>query len=403
MRLVLISAPFPKCPSEITYSFVFDEAYRLSSRGIEIHAVRAAVEGTTKISDNLWSYGLSKKIDFKAPTFLIKHLKCVPPLGLLTHISLYFVSNYGLNASWIAKKYNVDIIHAHFAYPEGLVGLLTKRETSKPLVISLHGYDILTDPTVNYGARLSRRYDAIISKVLNEADAVVCASNATYDAAYKIVSDEEKLHLIPNGVDVLRFKPDVSVSKIKKKLGLEDKYIVFTLRHHEAKYGVEYLIRAIPLVLREREDVAFIIGGDGSLRTYHEKLTRKLGVHESAIFTGKIPQNILPFYYAACDVFVIPSLQEAFGLVVAEAMASGKPVIGTRVGGIPDQITDGMNGFLVEPRSPEQIAERILRLINSPRKAKEMGRAGRITVEEKFNLNKRVDKIVELYNKLLEH
>lgn len=403
MKLVLISAPFPKCPSEITYSFVFDEAYRLSRRGIEIHAVRATVEGTTKISDNLWSHGLSKRIDSMALIFLIKHLQSVPPLGLLTHTSLYFASNYGLNVSWIAKKYEVDIVHAHFAYPEGLVGLLTKQETSKPLVITLHGYDILTEPTVNYGIRLDRRCEAIIAKVLNGADAVVCASTATYKAACKIVSDEERLHLIPNGVDVSRFKPDVSACKIKEKLGLEDRYVVFTLRHHEAKYGIEYLIRAIPLVLREREGVAFIVGGDGSLRTYHENLTRKLGVHESTIFTGRIPQNILPFYYAACDVFVIPSLQEAFGLVAAEAMASGKPVIGTRVGGILDQITDGINGFLVEPRSPEQIAERIHRLVRNPRKAKEMGRKGRITVEEKFNLDKRVDRIVELYNSLLEH
>jgi glycosyltransferase involved in cell wall biosynthesis len=153
--------------------------------------------------------------------------------------------------------------------------------------------------------------------------------------------------------------------------------------------------------LKQRKDIVFVIGGEGSLRQYYEQLAIKLGVGKNVIFTGKISPNDVPLYYAISNIVVVPSLQEAFGLVVAEAMACGKPVIGTRVGGIPDQIIDGYNGFLVEPRNPMQIAEKILWLIEHPDEAKQMGMNGRKIVEEKFNIEKRIEKIISLYEGLL--
>jgi glycosyltransferase involved in cell wall biosynthesis len=124
-------------------------------------------------------------------------------------------------------------------------------------------------------------------------------------------------------------------------------------------------------------------------------------VKEKIIFTGIIPQNLVPYYYAMSDIVVVPSLQEAFGLVVTEAMACGKPVIGTRVGGIPDQIIDGYNGFLVRPRSPEEIAEKIIYLVDNPDEARHMGMNGRRIVEERFNIEKRVEKIIPIYEEVL--
>lgn len=136
------------------------------------------------------------------------------------------------------------------------------------------------------------------------------------------------------------------------------------------------------------------------MRKYHEQLARKLDIKNNVIFTGRIPRVELPYYYAASDVVVVPSLQEAWSLVVTEAMASGKPVIGTNVGGIPDQIIDGYNGFLVPPRNPKSIAEKILWLYENQDQTKKMGMCGRKLVEEKFDINKRIDKILKLYKQL---
>jgi glycosyltransferase involved in cell wall biosynthesis len=210
-----------------------------------------------------------------------------------------------------------------------------------------------------------------------------------------------KIFLIPYGVDIEKYNPTIDGSNLKRKLGIGGKKVVFALRHHEPKYGLEYLIRAIPLVLRRCENVVFIIGGDGSLRRFHEGLASELGVGGNVIFTGRIPRNEVPFYYAICDMVVVPSLQEAFGLVVSEAMASGKPVIGTSVGGIPDQIIDGYNGFLVQPKDPKAIAERIVYLVENPEEAKRMGLNGRKIVKEKFDINRKIDRIISLYNNIL--
>jgi len=399
--VVVISGPVGKTPEDIPYSFVFDEAYRLAMRGIEVHIVRSKVEGEL-LSYRIHFHGIRRRLDPKALGLTLRNLPLYPPISLLRNpTSIYWENLYALNVTKVIEKNDADLIHAHFAYPEGLVGLLAKRRTGKPLIVTLHGYDILIEPSVGYGARLNKRVDVIIRRVLNVADAVVTASKATFNEASKIVNDGCKVHFIPNAIDVQRFNPSLDGSEIRKRLGIKGSIVVFTLRFHEPKYGLEYLIRAAPVVAKERKDVVFVIGGDGSLRRYHEQLAVKLGVKEKIIFTGKIPQSEVPYYYVMSNIVAVPSLQEAFGLVVSEALACGKPVIGTNVGGIPDQIIDGYNGFLVQPRNHKEIAEKILRLIGNPDEARRMGINGRKSVEKKFDMKDRVDRILALYKRVL--
>lgn len=162
------------------------------------------------------------------------------------------------------------------------------------------------------------------------------------------------------------------------------------------------MIRAASLILKQRKDIIFLIGGQGSLKTYHENLSKSLGISSHIMFLGKIPYEKLPLFYSMCDVFVNPALGEGFGIVTAEAMAMGKPVIAVRRYGSIDLVLDHVNGFLVDPRNPKQIADKILWLINNPDEARRMGMNGRKIVEDKFNINKRIDRIVSLYHRILE-
>jgi glycosyltransferase involved in cell wall biosynthesis len=268
-------------------------------------------------------------------------------------------------------------------------------------VVTLHGYDIQTEPTCNYGIRLYRQYDALVKKVLNNADAIIAPSTAIYREAQKIVKIPDKVHLIYNGVDITRFHPSLDGRKIRDQYDLHGKFVIFTARHHRCVYGLEYLIRSAPIVLKKRSDVAYIIGGDGPLRPHLINLARTLGVEKHIIFTGYISRDQIPYYLAASDVVVVPSLLEGMSLTIAEAMATGKPVIATKVGGNVDQIIDGYNGFLVPPRDPEAIAQKILELLENPEKTKEMGKKARQLAEEKFDIEIRVKKIVTLYKELL--
>ena len=353
------------------------------------------------LSYGIHFHGIEKRMDLKALNLLFRNIPAYPPISLIRKpTTIYWENLYATNVINVIKKYDVDSIHAHFAYPEGLVGFLSKKEARKPLIVTVHGYDILVEPSIGYGVRLSRRMDAIVKRVLKDADAVITASKATFKEVYRIVGKIDRVHLIPNGVDTERFNPNLDRSYIRRKLKIgEDSVVVFALRSHAPRYGLEYLIRAVPMVIKKRHDVVFVIGGDGPLKKYHERLAADLGV--KIIFTGKIPCSEVPYYYAMSDIVVVPSLQEAFGLVVSEAMACGKPVIGTNVGGIPDQIIDGYNGFLIPPRNAKEIAEKILWLVENPEEAKRMGMNGRKVVEEKFDINIRINRIIKLYEELL--
>ena len=399
----IISAVIGKTPEEVANSFVFDEAYRLAKKGIDVHIIRRRVEREA-LSYSIHFHGLERKVDARAVESMLENLHVYPPVSLLRNPArIYWENVYAVNVSKVIEENKIDLIHAHFAYPEGLAGLLAKRKTGRSLIVTVHGYDILSESSLGYGIRLNKRIDAIIRRVLNSANAIVAASSATFKEASKIVDKPDKIYLIPNGVDIERFNPNLDGAQIRRKLRIELRPVIFALRKHEPKNGLEYLIKAVPLVTKEKDDAVFVIGGDGALRRFHEQLAVKLGVRERIIFTGEIPQVESPYYYAMSDIAVVPSVQEAFGLVVSEAMACGKPVIGTKVGGIPDQIINGYNGFLVQPRNPTEIAEKILWLINNPKEAKHMGRNGRKIVEKKFNIDKRSDRIISLYNSLLEY
>jgi L-malate glycosyltransferase len=400
VSVAVVSGPVPKDPSIIYYSFVFDEIYRLAENGLSIHAIRSSPEKQS-VFCGINYYGLNGSRLF-ATSFLLKHFRSFPKLRYLLPLwTLLYLSKYGQTVSKIVNKKNLDLIHAHFAYPEGFAALLAKKETGRPLVVTVHGVDILKEPFTSYGVRLNKKYDVMVRRVLNEADAVIAASKATYDEACSIVNDDKKIHWIANGVDTKRFNPNLDASPLRKKLGLRNQSVIFCLRSHEAKYGLEYLIRSVPLVKELNENVVFIIGGDGSLRQYHENLAAELGIKENVIFSGKISAEDLPYYYALSDIVVVPSLQEAFGLVVSEAMASGKPVIGSNVGGIPDQIVDEQSGFLIEPKNPSKIAQKIRWLLTHQEQAKKMGIKGRGIVEEKYDIDKRAKSIISLYKQLL--
>ncbi|MEM0464172.1 glycosyltransferase [Pyrobaculum sp.] len=399
MKVLIVAENLALSPDEVAYSFILNEVIKLSQRGLEVHVVRNAVGKGVTIALNIHYHDVPKWKALDAFFFALSRLGDFSPL--LRHPKhLYREARYALLLSKTLQRTIPDVVHAHFAYPEGHVARIALKDKKIPLVLTLHGYDILTEPSINYGIRLSKKYDKIVRRVLNYADKIIVASKAMYEEAIKIASTE-KITLIPWGVDLNLFNPHVDGSAVREKHGLENKFVVLFLKHHRLVYGGEYLIRAIPLVLKEKKNVVFVMGGDGPLRSYYEKLARELGVLQYVIFTGYIKRSTVPHYYAASDVVVVPSLQESWGLVVTEALASGKPVIGSNVGGIRDQIIDGYNGFLVPPRDPRAIAEKIIYLAENPEEARRMGLNGRKMAEERFNLEKRIDAILRVYEELL--
>jgi glycosyltransferase involved in cell wall biosynthesis len=170
-----------------------------------------------------------------------------------------------------------------------------------------------------------------------------------------------KIRLIPLGVDVARFQPS-DIALARDKLGLpQDKRILLTVRRLVKRMGLENLLEAMKILVNERSDVLLLIGGDGYLKESLARQIQALGLSEYVHLLGFIPENMLPVYYQAADLFVLPSTDlEGFGLVILEALASGVPVVGTPVGAIPEVLGEIDPDLVSIDTSPKSLAKAII-------------------------------------------
>lgn len=194
--------------------------------------------------------------------------------------------------------------------------------------------------------------------------------------------------MIPQGVDTMRFHPSVEGDSVRLTRGLSEntKVVLFVgalTRWHSYK-GPDVLINAFRIVADEIKQSHLIVVGGGELLRDSVALAKVLGLEGHATFAGSVSEESLPKYYASCDLLVLPSRDdsEGYGLVILEAMAAGKPVIGSRVGGIPDVIRDRETGLLVEPNDPRKLADAIITLLLDDGLRRKMGSAARRFAEE---------------------
>lgn len=222
----------------------------------------------------------------------------------------------------------------------------------------------------------------------------------------------EKLSVIHNGVDTDVFSPDINTDSIKEKYKLNGKINILFVGGFTPRKGIEYLIKSANIIVNRLnyKDILFLLVGPhreyGFLVGEEElsypnkifRLIKNFKLENNVRITGTVSFDDLRKLYAACDIAACPSLAEAGPLVTLEAMSSGKPVIGTKVGGMPLQIKDGWNGFLVEPANEEQLAEKIKYLIDNPKERKRMGKNSRKLAEKEFSWESVTKKYLEIYN-----
>jgi L-malate glycosyltransferase len=407
MKTLVVSSNFPIEKNDVSSIFVYNEAHMLAQNEVKICVLRmplknffsATAHNTTGGTPQVAVY--ETKLNFADMLSPFKTMVCLDIHNTLHPKDVAGVTFYASNIEKIARKNKVDLLHAHFAFIEGFASVIAKKHLKIPLILTLHGNDIVAIPAIKYGIRLQKRFDKIVNYTLKNADKVVVASKFMQEQAILAGCPPEKLVLIPHGIDTEKFNQNTAGSYVHQKMGAGKRPVIFSARCHKSQYGLEYLIKAASIVVKIRPDAVFIIGGNGPLKHAHEELAKKLGLKNNVFFPGEIPPDSIPNYYGLCDIFVIPSITESFGMVTIEAMACGKPVIGTNVGGIPEIIRDGVNGFLVPPRSPEDLAEKILFLLKNPALMEKMGNTNAVEAKEKYDLQVKAKKIMQLYNETL--
>lgn len=212
-----------------------------------------------------------------------------------------------------------------------------------------------------------------------------------------------RITVIPNGVSLERFKPGHSGlhNEICNEFGVpSNTALIISASNLRPEKGIADLLTAAETVVAEKPNTLFLVVGEGAERQTLLERTAEKGLQKFVRFTGS--RSDVHRLMAAGDVVVAPSAwQEPAGLVVIEGMAAGRPVVATRVGGIPEYVEDGVTGILVEAHAPQQFAGALLRLLNAPAEAEAMGRAGRARVEARFSMERWVHDTERVYETVL--
>jgi len=251
-----------------------------------------------------------------------------------------------------------DLIHAHFTWPSGAVGIELKQKYSVPIVITEH--------SSNTFIKAIETQDKSFIDTWHEADKIIHVKQSDVTAFNSVHIPRRNLIWIPNGYDSRKFSSmEAKTCREVLDLPLDKKLILNIGNTYSEVKGHKYLIEAISKIVMERKDILCIIIGSGKLQARLENQIVSQGMEDYIILAGGKPHGEIPLWINACDLFVLPSLSESFGIAQIEAMACGKPVVATRNGGSEEIITNKKLGLLVEPKNPYNLAQAILRALET--------------------------------------
>ncbi|MEA3254915.1 MAG: glycosyltransferase [Candidatus Altiarchaeota archaeon] len=290
-------------------------------------------------------------------------------------------------------KRDYDLIHLHLPDPfNSIFALIASKVRKKPLFVTYHT-DVIKDRW--YHKPFKFLHNFFLGGILRNAKKIIATSPNYVECSNVLKEFRGKIETVPNFVYIGRFNSRLRGAGVISLYGLERKRIILFLGRLVPYKGVDYLVRAFKDVGDEIKDVVLIIAGDGPLKNELKQLVGDLGLN--GVLFVSVAEEDLPHYYAACDVFALPSVtrQEAFGVVLLEAMACGKPVIATNVGGVPYVV--GESGIIVEPRNTEALSSAISKILSDNEFAKKLGGKARARVEDEFNLDLVTEKILKIY------
>ncbi|ACK42700.1 MULTISPECIES: glycosyltransferase [Dictyoglomus] len=308
---------------------------------------------------------------------------------------------YLLNISMIVKameinsKESVDIIHSH-DWLTTFSAYTLKHSLKKPLISTIHA----TEYGRNQGIYTDeQRFIHNVEWWLTYESwkVIVCSLNMREEVKKLFNLPEDKIIVLPNGIDIENLKTNLNIEEIKNIYAPnKEKIILFIGRMHPQK-GAEYLLRAIPIVLNRIQNVKFIFVGTGPQLGSLIEEAKYLGIIEKTIFTGFIDDNLRNALLHTADICVFPSIYEPFGIVALEAMALGKPVIASRVGGFSEIIEDGKDGILFEPKNVYDLAEKIIFTLTNEEQIQVIKNNAVQKVREKYLWDKIAQETKNLY------
>jgi len=294
------------------------------------------------------------------------------------HAGMLGAATYLLHArrrlDQLLREREFDLAHFYFALPTGLLAGYWRARTGLPYIVSLRGSDVPNydrSPLLRVFHKLLR---PVSRKILTEARAVIANSSALRSLALRTFPDIH-IDVITNGVCARSFRPP------EKRQAKEAVRFICVARLIKRK-GIEDALNAVASM--KARNVELHLVGLGPLMQKIERLAAELGIADRIVFRGHLRGEELARAYRESDVFLLPSLSESFSMALLEGMASGLPVVATRVGGIPELVEDGVNGLLVPAHAPHYLAAALDRMAASPELRARLGRNNRRKIETRY-------------------
>ena len=300
----------------------------------------------------------------------------------------------------VIKQSKVEKIWFGAAAPLAISARFLRVGNVKKIVALSHGHEVWWSKVFPFNFAMK--------EISRSVDVLTFLGDYTGSVIKRNFKDRAKLVKIAPGIDISHFKPEGDLSKInavRSELKIGSEPLILSVGRLVHRKGQDKLITAMPKILAKRPDAKLLLIGQGPRKAKLDSLVAKYGIADSVKFLGSIAYTDLPKYLNAADLFVMPSRSrlmglevEGLGIVYLEASACALPVIAGSSGGAPDALIDGRTGYVVDGRDIDQIANRVLSLIDNPKQAEEMGKAGRVWVESHW----RWDIWSSAFNELLE-
>jgi len=295
------------------------------------------------------------------------------------------------------RRERVAILHTHLFEPSA-VGLFAG-------VLAGTRGRVMTRHYSNYHTRIGKKWHVRVDQLCNRmSHAVIAVSQHTAD---HIVNEEGepagKVHVVLNGIDFARVKVSDrdAPARFRRELCPERSHLLVVPGRLHPEKGQTYFFHSLPAIRRQLDrPVVALVAGAGPFEAAYREEVRSLGCEDVVRFLGF--RRDIADVIAAADLVVLPSMAEAFGLVVAEALYLGTPIVATHVGGIPEIVEDGVDGVLVPPADSNALADAIVRLLGDPERRRLMASAGRARVRDRFSFEKMMRAYEQIYQRLVE-
>ncbi|BCA54116.1 LPS biosynthesis RfbU related protein [Nitrospira sp. KM1] len=316
-----------------------------------------------------------------------------PLKGLLASM-LYFIPTMFRLARFLQKQ-KIQLVCLEYPLPFMWYFSILKRVMNLKLLVGLHGDDVLSLHV------LSGLDQKIVRQVIRDGDQVLAHSSSLLRQAEQILGElPPNRGYLPYGVECERIRTQASKAPTADVTSLRP-YVLTVAKLYDRK-GIDVLLEAVRILREELQGHRFVIAGDGPEETKLKSMSRHLGVDDHVVFLGDVSSKDIPALFRHCELFVLPSRSEPFGIVLLEAMTFEKAIVATRVGGIPEFVTDGQTGVLVEPCNSVALADTIRRVLRDPELQSRLAKNGLSTVETEYDYNRLVLRYEGVFKDLLE-